>query len=118
MRALSTAALLICLEVAGFAQTAKCHVCEKPIAGKYFRIEDKAYGGKADVCSPCGNLESRCFACGLPVQSTAAKLTDGRFLCARDAKEAIQEVEEVKKICLDTLEALDRFYSRFLTFPN
>lgn len=118
MRAAITAGLFICGVVALFAQTPKCRVCDKPIVAKFYQVEDRAHGGKADVCEECGNLESRCFACSLPVKSTATKLTDGRFLCARDTKEAIQQDEEAKKICGQTREALDQLYSRFLTFPS
>ena len=80
MRAAITAALVVCGVVAGFAQTPKCRVCEKPIVGKFFQVEDRAHGGKVDVCDECANLESRCFACSLPVKPTATKLTDGRFI--------------------------------------
>ena len=117
MRALITAALVVGLVPTSFAQTPKCRVCEKAIGGKYYHVEDRAHGGDAEVCSACASLESRCFACSLPVTSTATKLTDGRFLCARDTKEAIQDNEEAKRICLETREELDRYYSRFLTFP-
>jgi hypothetical protein len=118
MRAVITAALVpVCGVIAGFAQTVKCRVCENPIKGKFYQVEDKAHGGQAEVCTDCVNLESRCFACSLPVKPTATKLADGRFLCARDAREAIQENDEAKKICLQTREELDRFYSRFLVFP-
>jgi len=118
MRAVIIAALLVGPVFAGYAQPARCRVCEKFIEGKHFRVEDKAHGGKVDVCGDCADLDTRCFACSLPVKSTAAKLADGRFLCARDSKEAIQENDEARKICLQTREELDRFYSRFLTFPG
>jgi hypothetical protein len=118
MRAAITTALLVGVVVTAFAQSPKCRVCERPIEGKYFNVEDRAHGGKAEVCSACADLESRCFACGLPVKSTATKLADGRFLCERDAKEAILETDEARKICLNTREELDRLYWRFLTFPS
>lgn len=118
MRAAITTTLLVLVVVTGFAQSPKCRVCEKPIEGKYFNVEDRAHGGKAEVCSACAELESRCFACSLPVKSTATKLADGRFLCERDAKEAILENDEARKICLKAREELDRLYWRFLTFPS
>jgi hypothetical protein len=118
MRATLTAALVLGGVVAGFAQNPKCRVCEQPIVGKLFQVEDKAHGGKVDVCEECGSLESRCFACSIPVKPTATKLTDGRFLCARDAREAVQHDEDARKICLQARDGLDRFYSRFLEFPR
>lgn len=118
MRATFIASLLVCLTVAGFAQTPKCRVCEKPIEGKFFHLEDKVRGGKVEICTDCGALESRCFACGLPVKPGATKLTDGRFLCARDAEHAILDDDEAKKICVATREELDRLFSRFLFFPS
>ena len=118
MRAVITAALVVCGVVAGLAQTPKCHVCEKPIVGKHFQVEDRAHGGKVDVCDECANVESRCFACGIPVKPTATRLTDGRFICARDAKEAVQPDEEARKICLQTRDSLDQLYSRFIVFPG
>lgn len=117
MKVVITAALVVCAVAASLAQTPKCHVCEKPITGKFYKVEDRAHGGQVEVCEDCANLESRCFACSLPVNPTATKLTDGRFLCARDAKEAIPSDEEAKKICHQTREMLDQLYSRYLVFP-
>jgi len=118
MRAVIATALLVGLVVTSFAQSPKCRVCEKPIEGKYINVEDRAHGGKAAVCPECAELESRCFACSLPVKSTATKQADGRFLCERDAKEAILENDEARRICLNTREELDRLYWRFLTLPS
>jgi hypothetical protein len=118
MKAVLTAALVICGTVSGLAQTPQCRVCDKPVDGRHLRVEDKVRGGEVEVCSACGNLESRCFACSLPVRPSATKLTDGRWLCPRDAKEAVQDNEEARKICLDTRDHLDRLYSRFLSFPE
>jgi len=117
MKAVILAALFFCGLIKGFGQTPRCRVCEKPIVSKFYHVEDKAYGGRVEVCDECASLESRCFACGLPVALNPTKLTDGRFLCARDAKEAIQSDEEAKRICLQTRERLDQLYSRFLVFP-
>jgi hypothetical protein len=108
MRAVITAALVVCGVVVVLAQTTKCGVCGKPIIGKFYNVEDRAHGGQVEVCDECAKLESRCFACSLPVTSNAIKLTDGRFLCARDAKEAIQSDEEAKKVCFQTRDMLDQ----------
>lgn len=117
MKALATVALVIGLVTTSLAQPSKCHVCGKPIVGKFYQVEDRAHGGKVEVCEDCSNLDSRCFACSIPVPGTATKLTDGRFLCERDAKEAVQQEEEARKICLQTRDGLDMLFNRFLVFP-
>ena len=74
------AGLLISLAGIALAGTLKCGVCDKPISGKYYQVEDRAHGGKVDVCADCGKLDSRCFACALPVKTNFTTLKDGRRL--------------------------------------
>jgi len=114
---LSVVLMVVGLTTTIFAETQKCYVCDQPIKGRFYRAEDRVRGNKVDICTNCAALESRCFACGLPVMPDATKLADGRFLCARDAPEAILEDDEAKKICLETRDEMDRLYSR-LTFPK
>jgi hypothetical protein len=45
-------------------------------------------------------------------------LLDGRFLCARDAKEAISSETEARTICETVRDEIDREFSRFLTLPE
>ncbi len=45
------------------------------------------------------------------------KLADGRYLCARDAREAVSSDDEVREIAAGTDE-LDRLFSRFLSIPE
>jgi hypothetical protein len=119
MNALVTAAwLFLSLAAASLAGTTQCRVCEKPIAGKFYFVDDKARGGKFEVCGDCVKLETHCFACGLPVKSGFTPLPDGRFLCASCAREAVVPDEEAKKICLETRDDLDRLFSRYLSFPQ
>ncbi len=117
MKAALTALLLAGFTAASLAQSVKCRVCDQPIEGPFCQLEDKARGGQADVCADCAKLESRCFACGLPVKAGFTTLTDGRLLCARDAREAVLDNEEARKTCLEVRDDLDRLYSRFLSFP-
>ena len=119
MNALVTAAwLFLSLAAVAFAETTKCRICDKPIAGKFYFVDDKARGGKLEVCDDCVKLESRCFACGLPVKSGFTTLPDGRFLCATCARDAVLPDEEAKKICRETRDDLDRLFSRYLSFPQ
>jgi hypothetical protein len=118
-RLTSATALAIFALVAttAFADDIKCGICGKTIESKYFQVENRARDEKVNVCIDCANIETRCFACGLPVKNPK-KLTDGRFLCPTDAKEAILDDAEAKAICLETREQLDREFSRFLAFPS
>jgi hypothetical protein len=110
--------LCLSLTAVAFAGTSPCRVCEKPIAGDFFFAEDKARGGKYEVCGDCLKLEAHCFACGLPVKKGFTTLPDGRILCVFCARDAIGLEEEAKKICLDTRDDLDRLFWRHLSFPQ
>jgi len=103
----------------GFAFDAlafRCQVCGKDGYGQIFIATDKTTGEKEYVCADCAKLP-RCYICGLPVRTGGTTLPDGRFLCARDAKTAVLDVNEAKRICLDVENKLNRTYSRFTEFP-
>jgi len=95
-----------------------CFVCGKKLESKFYRMTDMYTEAKVAVCPECEKLESRCFACGLPVKTDYKQLSDGRYLCARDAKEAILSDEEAKRICEDEKDELNRQFSRFMSFPT
>lgn len=119
MNALVTAVWLsLSLAAVAFAGATPCRVCEKPITGKFYFVDDKARGGKFEICGDCVKLEAHCFACGLPVKSGFTSLPDGRFLCAACARDAVGSDEEAKKICLEARDDLDRLFSRYLRFPQ
>ena len=63
-------------------------------------------------------IADTCFVCGLPVKKDFVKLSDGRFLCARDAKTAVLDTSEAKRICRQVEDDLDRLFSRFTDFPT
>ena len=110
--------LFLGLAAVAWAGTTPCRICEKPLTGKFYFVDDKARGGKFEICGDCVKLESRCFACNLPVKSGFTTLLDGRFLCAVCARDAVGSDEEAKKICLETRDDLDRLFSRYLSFPQ
>ena len=117
-KTVSLVLLVVGLTAMAVAEVQKCGVCDKAIEGKFFRAEDKVRGDMVDICTNCAALESRCFACGLPVKSDVTKLADGRFLCTRDEREAIRDDDDARRICLETREDLDRLFWPFLTFPT
>jgi hypothetical protein len=99
------------------AQQWTCAVCGKPIISECRLIVDQITGETNKVCLECAQLD-RCFACGMPVKDNPTHLTDGRILCARDAKDAVMSEDEAKDICKQTKGDLDRLFSRYLTFPD
>lgn len=119
MKILVTAAwLFISLAAVCFAEATKCRVCDKAIEDRFYFLEDKARAAKFEVCTNCIKLETRCFACNLPVQADFTTLTDGRLLCSYCRKDAVTEIDEAKKICLAARDELDRILYRFLALPE
>ena len=112
------AGLFVRLAAIALAGTLKCGVCDKPISGKYYQVEDRARGGKVEVCGDCGKLDSRCFTCALPVKANFTTLKDGRLLCSRCGKVALSDDDEARKLALATRDELDRLLFRYLTFPS
>ncbi len=104
--------------LAARAQELKCDICGEPIGQQVFYGEDHVTGEMRKVCPACAHLEERCFLCQMPVREGYKKLADGRFLCARDARDAIESESEAKDICVDVRDDLNRLFSRFITFPG
>lgn len=103
----------------GFAWTAMaddCAICGQPIIARVYLWTDKVTHQQVEVCSNC-NLLPPCFICGLPVKG-GLQLTDGRWLCARDAKTAVLDVNDVQRIFEQVHDYLDRLYARFTSFPT
>ena len=116
---LTLACLLVCgLVFQASAESLTCEVCGEAIQGIVYHANDLAVGGDKMVCQACAALHEHCFACGLPVKSGYKTLPDGRLLCARDAREAIESDEEALQICGTVRDDLDRIFSRFLIIPE
>ena len=114
---------LLALSVALFhaplrAESNRCAVCGGEFGDTIYTVTDKVTREKLEICHTCLTWPDECFICGLPVRKDYVKLPDGRFLCARDAKTAVLDEAEAKRICGEVKEALDRLFSRFLTFPG
>lgn len=110
------AALVIAFQVR--AQEIKCDVCGEVIHGRFYTIQDREDGTKKRICENCENIKERCFICGMPVKDDYRGLPDGRYICARDLKDAIESEDEAKEICKGVKDGLDRLLSRFLTMPG
>ena len=81
-------------------------------------MPDQVTGEKVQICPDCATLSTVCFICGLPVKTNYTELPDGRILCARDARTAVLNEDDAKRICREAKGSLDRLFSRFLDFPE
>ena len=113
---LTLAVCLFCARVA--AQPGHCAICGKPLIGQVLTVTDSVTGEKEQICYECSVFPATCFVCGLPVRTNATELPDGRVLCARDARTAVLDEDAARQICRDTKDAMDRLFSRFLSFPD
>jgi hypothetical protein len=118
MRLAAVSLMIWAFALAALASDLKCDVCGTNFHGKYFYAEDLAVGGRKIICPACAEITDKCFACGLPVKEGYQSLPDGRLLCARDSKDAIQTEEAAKEIAAEVPEDLDRLLSRYMTFPG
>jgi hypothetical protein len=103
--------------VAARADSDHCGVCGNLFGEKVYIMTDEVTREKVQICYDCSVLPDACFVCGLPVKKDFTSLPDGRRLCARDARNAVLDNDEAKKIYEEVHDALDRLFSRFLTFP-
>jgi hypothetical protein len=98
-QAIGVIAFLLALILWATAAENRCVVCQNQIAERVYLFTNPYASEKQTVCSGCAQLTSTCAICTLPVRGAFIKLPDGRFLCERDAKEAVL-----------THDALDEIY--------
>jgi len=118
---LGVLACSILLEPLRAAEADQCFVCGGNIAGPFYSITDQVTQEKRHVCKDCELSYPACFVCGLPARTATPgcqQLSDGRILCARDAKTAVLQADEGVRICRDVWDRLDRLFSRFIAFPE
>ena len=111
--------LFVAIALMGFALTAladDCAICGQPIIARVYLWTDKVTHQQVKVCSNC-NILPPCFICGLPVKD-GLQLSDGRWLCTRDAKTAVMDVNDVQRIFGQVHDYLDNMYARFTSFPT
>jgi len=83
---------------------------------KMYLMTDQVTGEQVTVSSADLQLP-RCFICGLPVRD-GTQLPDGRWLCARDAKTAVMDIDDVQQIFARVHDDLDAQFARFTSFPT
>jgi len=96
----------------------RCAICGKELPDKFYVMTDRVTEEKKHVCPTCANLPNECFVCGLPVTGDYVSISDGRFLCARDAKTAVLDRSAAQALAAEVKDSLDRMFSRFLNFPG
>jgi hypothetical protein len=110
--------MLIGLAGVARAEQLRCDLCGEAIHKVVYNIEDRVEGKKMRICENCQNLKEHCFICDLPVRENFKSLLDGRYICARDAKDAIESDAEAREVCNGVKDDLDRLLSRFLSMPG
>jgi len=100
-----------------FAATADdCAICGQPINGTIYQMTDDVTARKVEVCGTCIQLP-RCFICSLPVKN-GTQLSDGRWLCSRDAQNAVTDINDVQNTFGQIHDYLDHLFARFTSFPT
>lgn len=100
------------------AQRTKCAICDQPVPGKFFMVEDKVDGSKKNICPACAELDAWCFVCNVPVKDKFTRLADGRVICSRDLRDAILTDEDMRAAWAATREDLATVFGRFTTFTR
>jgi hypothetical protein len=102
-----------------FAFAERCSICGEEMTGDtVYLVTDKITQEKVRTCNNCVRAAERCSMCGLPAGKNPLKLSDGRYLCERDSKTAVVEPLEIKRICQEAREEMDKLFSRFTAFPT
>jgi hypothetical protein len=114
---LGLACVLFCLRAVA-ADPDHCGICGKSLGPTIYRTMDHVTHEKVFMCYACATCPDECYICGLPAVVNPVKLSDGRFLCARDAKQAVLDESKAKEICEEVRDKIDRLFSRFLTLPS
>ncbi len=106
--------VFVCVVFAARADV--CAICGQEIHATAYFITDKETGQQVEVCSNCNQLP-RCYVCGLPVKD-GTQLPDGRWLCARDAKTAMLNPDDIQQTFGSVQDDLDKMFSRYTSFPT
>jgi hypothetical protein len=114
--AYALALLVLCFSAR--AQDLTCDICGEAIHGRFYTIEDLVEGKTRRICGNCEQIKERCFICNMPVKAGYKSLPDGRYICSRDLKDAVESDADAKEICKGVKDGLDRLLSRFLTMPG
>jgi len=117
---LRLAVWLVCGTVATslHAEAERCDVCGAELTDVVYTATDQVTHQKVKLCPTCARWPDVCFICGLPARKDSVKLSDGRVLCARDARSAVLNDQDGVRICSEVRDRLDRLFSRFMEFPD
>ena len=98
----------------------RCAVCLRFLeeGETYATAVDQVESTPCSICSACSILPMRCFLCALPIKDNPRSLSDQRHYCSRDAKAAVFDASEVRRICLETRTLMDRPLARFMALPG
>jgi hypothetical protein len=116
---LALVVLLLSLSISQLlADSDHCPICGLLFGTRVYTVDDQVTGQKVQICSDCAALSTVCFICGVPARTNYTRLPDSRILCERDARTAVLDEADAKRICRATKDSLDRLFSRFLDFPD
>jgi len=118
LRNIICALALLALAFSAAAQEITCDLCGNTIYGRYYKVEDRVDGKTKRLCEDCAQIKEHCFICEMPVKEGYKTLLDGRCICSRDLKDAVESDAEAKDICSRVKDDMDRLFSRFLTMPG
>ena len=96
----------------------KCAVCSEFIRGKFFWMEGPSVSEKRPVCKECSQIDTACFACGMPVKANFKRLDDGRLLCRDDAAVAILTQRDAERTFGDGRRDLLHLLAAFGSLPD
>ncbi|HEY1787630.1 MAG TPA: hypothetical protein VGJ73_05715 [Verrucomicrobiae bacterium] len=114
MKTLFAALVLACFACAAWADD--CAICGQQIDGKIYLMTDDVTHKQVKVCANCIQLPP-CFICSLPAKD-GVHLPDGRWLCVRDAQNAVMDINDVQRTFGQVHDYLDHLYARFTSFPT
>ncbi|MBI1841497.1 MAG: hypothetical protein HYR88_11690 [Verrucomicrobia bacterium] len=78
-----------------------CEICGERPPGKMYLMEDRVRGKQVILCERCARLPDTCSVCQIPVFRNYTKLSDGRFLCEYDVKDAVLDQDSALSVYRD-----------------
>lgn len=112
--------LLICVLVSPDAFGVVCFSCKRtlPPNEEYLPAVSPVTGSARPLCRDCLQIDKKCFICRAPVKVGGLTSPDGRLFCEEDAKGAIFDASDGRKVFDEAAQKLQRLLSQFLTLPG
>ena len=90
-----------------------CIACDKgPLTGQIWKSEH------GYICRECYKIERRCWICALPATKKYVKMADGRFICRREAKNAVVKEHDVQQMFQRTRNAVKRMTRGYMNLRS